>query len=126
VSGELARKEKTVPRRTDVPHWWPIIEDRFDRLGEDFREERDRAEKHRQIMVDGLSLLERTVAALNTTVGALTARVDKVEPVAENYRDWRAEGRGASKARRRIITIGLPLLAIAATIVAAVIGALLR
>lgn len=122
MGGEVARKDKPVRRTETVPHWWPIIEDRFDQLADDFKKERDRAEQHRQRMVDGLSLLERTTAALNNTVAALTERVEKVEPDVNDYREKRAERRGAAKLMGRVLRVGLPLLAIAATIGAAVIG----
>jgi hypothetical protein len=125
MTGEVARKEKTtVARRPDsVPAWWPIIEDRLDRLSQDFRDERDRAEGHRQHMVDGLSLVERTVAALNNSVAALTARLEKVEPITQDYREHKAEGRGAAAVRRRAWAIGLSAFASLATLIGAVIAA---
>jgi hypothetical protein len=74
----------------ELERWRGGIEERLDRLIDVVEKEQEGAARHRRD-------LREVIGALSQSVQLLTAEMRDVKPVVEDYREKRAEGRGAAR-----------------------------
>ncbi len=116
AAADVARTEPAKPRRrrsTSLQRRFGVIEGRLEQLLVDFHQERDRAERHRLSILDGIN-------ALNASVAALINDMQAVKPAVADYKERKAEVRGMGRLARWFWAI----VAAAVTAGAALYGAL--
>ncbi len=101
---DRSRKAAELAKTESDDRWMGRIEERLDGMIEEARRvrerstevltetrlERDRAEAHRQAVLDGMSVL-------NNTVRVLANEVESMKPVVADYKEKLSEGRGMAR-----------------------------
>jgi hypothetical protein len=117
MGSQLERAETTgMAERTTVSRAGrrlELIEDRVQTFEQIFRKELDRAEEHRQHVLDALGVL-------NGTVKSLLTEVEAIKPTVADYKEKRAEARGVG----RVVKILWIVVAAVGGILATLAGAL--